>query len=53
MNKPFKSNDYLFRPTSIGARMAELGLVSSPHLIREAKMEVIKGTKHVILSAAA
>lgn len=52
MNKSFKSSDFLFRPTSLGQRMAEAGLVSSPHLIREAKLEVIAATgKHTVLRA--
>lgn len=41
MSKSFKSNDFTFRPTSLGQRMAEAGLISSPHLVREPKIEVI------------
>lgn len=50
----FKSSDFFFRPTSLGQRMAEAGLVKSPHLIREPKVEVIAATgKHTILRASA
>lgn len=49
----FRSNDFTFRPTSLGQRLAEAGLVKAPHLVREAKMEVISGNKHTVLSVAA
>lgn len=36
----FKSQNYLFRPTTLGAALVNAGLVKdSPHLVREAKNE--------------
>ncbi len=48
----FKSSAFFFRPTSLGQRMAEAGLVKSPHLIREPKVEVIKGNRHTVLRSS-
>lgn len=40
MARRFNSNDYTFRPTSLGAAMAAAGMIAgSPSLVREAKLE--------------
>lgn len=52
--RSFHSSDFVFRPTSLGQRMAEAGLVSSPHLVREPLLEVINGDgKHRVISRKA
>jgi len=53
MAKAFRSSDFTFRPTSLGQRMADIGLVKSPHLVREPSIEVIQGDgRHVHVKAA-
>lgn len=44
--RKFNSSNFTFRPTSLGQRLAEAGLVESAHLVREPKIEVISGNKH-------
>lgn len=45
----FSSSNFAFRPTSLGQRMAEAGLVQSAHLVREPHIEVIRGKKHQVI----
>lgn len=47
----FNSNDFAFRPTSLGQRLAEAGLIESAHLVRKPKIEVISGNgkhRHIV-----
>lgn len=51
----FRSNDYTFRQTAMGAALQALGVVEKTSLVREGKMEVIHpgGQSNVINRRAA
>lgn len=47
MNKPaFRSEDFLFRPTSLAAALQEAGLTKGLHLVRDPKIEGILRPHH-------
>jgi len=46
----FNSDNFAFRPTSLGQRMAEAGLIESAHLVREPHIEVVSGNKHRVIT---
>jgi hypothetical protein len=49
----FRSSDFTFRPTSLGQRLADAGLIKAPSLVREPAIEVIQGNgRHVHVKAA-
>ena len=35
---PFRSSNYIFRPTALGERLRDLGLVNNLQLVRESKV---------------
>lgn len=38
--RSFNSNNHIYRPGSLGAAMAEAGVIETPHLIRDNKLAV-------------
>jgi len=46
----FNSSNFAFRPTSLGQRLAEAGLVATAMLVREPHIEVVSGNKHRVIT---